>query len=135
MEIIFKMAKMGTNRIMPGNPQIVPPIMMAIITMIRLRFSLFTMIRGSSITRFHFPAQKGQIDSAVLLIERDGHQYGFVFFAVWESARTGNGVSTQNQNIDLKNGITIGGSKGFTDPGTRLQTIHETAPDIDNNGL
>lgn len=39
------------------------------------------------------------------------------------SAWTGNGVSTANQNIQLKTGITIGDTDGWTDPSLRFETV------------
>ena len=41
------------------------------------------------------------------------------------SAWSGNGVSTRNSNIELKDGITTGAVDGFTDPSGRFQTVSE----------
>lgn len=43
------------------------------------------------------------------------------------SAWSGNGVSTANQNIQLKSGV-ISGSTGFTDPSTRFETVSTSNP-------
>ena len=42
------------------------------------------------------------------------------------SAWSGNGVSTADQNIALRPGITEGNANGFTDPSLRFETIDET---------
>ena len=39
------------------------------------------------------------------------------------SSWDGNGVSTKNSNIELKDGITAGTEAGYTDPSTRFQTV------------
>ena len=41
------------------------------------------------------------------------------------SSWDGNGVSTSNSNIELKDGITSGAVDGFTDPSERFQTVSE----------
>ncbi len=41
------------------------------------------------------------------------------------SSWDGNGVSTKNSNIELKDGITSGAVDGFTDPSERFQTVSE----------
>ncbi|MEP5944632.1 MAG: lamin tail domain-containing protein, partial [Balneola sp.] len=46
----------------------------------------------------------------------------------------GNGVSTANQNIQLKSGITTGDTDGFTDPSTRFETV-STDPVNDLSGF
>lgn len=47
------------------------------------------------------------------------------------SGWTGNGVSTQNQNIALLSGITSGDTDGWADPSARFETISET-PSAEN---
>jgi len=42
------------------------------------------------------------------------------------SAWTNNSVSTANQNIQLKEGITTGATDGWTDPSIRFETVSET---------
>ncbi len=46
----------------------------------------------------------------------------------------GNGVSTANQNIQLKSGITTGDTDGFTDPSERFETV-STNPNSDLTGF
>ena len=48
---------------------------------------------------------------------------------------TGNGVSTANQNIALKPGITTGDTAGWTDPSIRFSTVSTNPVDIANGGL
>jgi len=45
------------------------------------------------------------------------------------SAWTGNGVSTANQNIQVKSGITTGDTDGWTDPSERFETV-STSPSV-----
>ena len=47
---------------------------------------------------------------------------------------TGSGVSTKNQNIQLKSGIWTGDTDGWTDPSTRLETV-STTPVSDQTGF
>ena len=46
----------------------------------------------------------------------------------------GNGVSTRNQNIQLKSGIVSGDTDGWTDPSTRFETV-STTPVSDQSGF
>ena len=48
-------------------------------------------------------------------------------------AWSGNGVSTADQNIKLKSGITTGNTTGFTDPSTRFETVNTSPSGV--NGL
>jgi hypothetical protein len=50
------------------------------------------------------------------------------------SAWSGNGVSTANQNIQLKSGITSGDIDGWTDPSERFETV-STDPSNDQTGF
>lgn len=48
----------------------------------------------------------------------------------------GNGVSTKNQSIQLKSGITTGDTDGWTDPSERFETVSTTpSEDIAGDGL
>lgn len=49
------------------------------------------------------------------------------------SSWSGNGVSTADQNIRLKEGITTGDTGGFTDPSTRFETVNTDPSGV--NGL
>ena len=52
------------------------------------------------------------------------------------TAWTGSGVSTADQNIELKPGITTGTTTGFTDPSTRFNTNNENPTGVDGlNGF